>query len=134
MYEIIEHTADIGLFVSGEGLEEFFADAAQGMFAIICESVPEGEAVSCEINLESNDLEGLLVDWLSELLFLFESEMFVPREIRFSAIDRGSLAATCIGAKAHLPVCGSEIKAVTHHLLEVKESVEGFSAKIYLDL
>ncbi|MFH1538129.1 MAG: archease [bacterium] len=134
MYEIIEHTADIGILVEGGELEEFFADAALGMFAIICDSVPEGEAVSHDIILESEDMEGLLVAWLSELLFLFESDGFVPREFRFAELESRVLEAACTGAKTHLPISGTEIKAVTHHLLKVEDTAEGWRAKIYFDL
>lgn len=134
MYEIIEHTADIGILVTGREIEEIFADAARGMLAIICDIVPEGEAVNHDIILESDDTEGLLVEWLSELLFLFESEGFVPCEFRFTDIESRFLEATCTGARVHLPINGTEIKAVTYHLLKVEYTAEGWRAKIYFDL
>ena len=134
MFEFLEHTADVGILVRGETLEEFFAEAARGMFAILCESTPEGEAIVHEINLNANDIESLLVNFLSELLFLFESKSFVPREFQFHHIDEGSLDVVCIGAIAPKPFYGTEIKGITHHMLEVESTPNGLEARIYFDL
>ncbi|MEW6202161.1 MAG: archease, partial [bacterium] len=101
---------------------------------ITCNSPPEGEAITHEIHLVSNDIEALLVDFLSELLFLFEIKNFVPMEFNFAHIDDESLEVICIGTVVSNLVCSTEIKGVTHHLLNVENTANGWEAKIYFDL
>ncbi|MEW5946353.1 MAG: archease [bacterium] len=134
MFEVLDHTADVGILVRADTLDEFFAEAARGMFSILHERTAEGEAVVHEIRLDAQDMETLLVNWLSELLFLFESRNFVPREFRFSALEPELLEATCVGTAVELPAPGTEIKAVTHHMLRVEYTSDGWEARIYFDL
>lgn len=134
MYELVDHTADIGLNVSGADLEEFLSDAALGMFAIICDRPPEGKAVGFEFELEADELEGLLIGWLSELLFLFDTESFVPREFNFIAIEPDRIEVRIEGTEVKSILCAREIKAVTHHLLEVKQDNNGYKARVFFDL
>jgi len=76
-YEIIEHTADIGIKAFGKTLSETFENAAKGMFDIITDKSEIESTGQYEIKLDAPELEQLLVDWLSELLFLNASQNLV---------------------------------------------------------
>ena len=135
-YEFIDHTADIGLKANGATLSEAFAHAAEGMFAIITDSSVIENKGEYHIELSSDDLEQLLVDWLNELLFLQGAENLVFG--RFSVdIDEQKhyLSATISGEefdpKKHQ--IGMEIKAVTYHLLEVHQGNPCF-VKVLFDI
>ncbi|MDH7506401.1 MAG: archease, partial [Candidatus Thermoplasmatota archaeon] len=66
-YELIDHTADVGIKAYGKTLSEAFENAAKGMFDIITNNSQIESIGEYEIFLEADNLEQLLVDWLSEL-------------------------------------------------------------------
>ena len=69
-YEVFEHTADVGIKARGADLGEAFENAALGMFDIISDVDIIETIGEYDITLSSPDIEQLLVDWLSELLFI----------------------------------------------------------------
>jgi SHS2 domain-containing protein len=122
-YEIIEHTADVGLRATGKSLSEAFINIGKGMFDLITdESCIEGKD-TFEIDLFADDLEQLLVDWLSELLFLHDTKQVVFGRFEI-IVDEGK--KTCFGQVFGEPFdsskhkVGMQIKAVTYHMLEVR--------------
>lgn len=134
-YEQIEHTADVGLHVWAGGLEELFAEAALGLISVMGEaSGPVDRAV--HVQIEAPDAEALLVDWLSELLFLFEARDVVPAEmsVRLSR-EPWRLAGEVSGPRSSAFVQhGPAVKAVTYHGLRVEERPGRAEAWVYLDI
>src|SRR4030042_56945 len=98
-FELIEHTADMGLAAYGKNLGEAFANAAYGMFSIIAEldAVKETEMRCVEINEE--DAESLLFEWLNNLLYFFDVEMLLFRRFDIMEFGEGRLVAECYGEK-----------------------------------
>jgi SHS2 domain-containing protein len=133
-FEIVDHTADVGLHVSGESLGQLFADAASGMFSIISEQPPEGWPESHDVKLDAPDVESLIADWLSELLYLFEVKKFFTTGAEIKSIGENKLEAAVRGVRLRGVMCGTEIKAVTQHLLSVDRTIDGFETTIYFDL
>ncbi|RMF90583.1 MAG: archease, partial [Planctomycetota bacterium] len=106
MFETFEHTADIGLRVTAESLEDLFAEAAIGFYTLLCpnlESVhplasrsvvvpfPAAAGEACE-----PDYAELLHDWLSELLYIFDVERFLACRVNV-AFENGELHGTLEG-------------------------------------
>ena len=137
-YEVFEHTADVGIRAYGADLNEAFENAARGMFDIISD-VDIIEAIGeYDITLSSKDVEQLLVDWLSELLFILtvKQVLFSRFEINIEEKDgQWRMEAKALGEdydpKKH--PYHTEIKAVTHHMLEIKED-NGYSIRILFDI
>ena len=77
IYELIDHTADVGVKAYGKSLPEAFENAAKGMFDIITDSSEIESIGQFDINLEAPNIEQLLVDWLSELLYLHSAQNLV---------------------------------------------------------
>jgi SHS2 domain-containing protein len=71
-FVLIEHSADIGLKAYGKTLAEAFANAAYGMFAVIAELDGVREAETRRVELNEDDTESLLFEWLNSLLYLFD--------------------------------------------------------------
>ncbi|RLF40322.1 MAG: archease [Thermoplasmata archaeon] len=119
-YEIIDHTADIGIKAYGETIEEAFENVAKGMFDIITDNSHIDSIGEYMIELEADDLEQLLVDWLSELLFLSSTYNLVFGFFDVKIGDK-KLSAIVRGEEYNLDKhkMGVEIKAVTYHMLEV---------------
>ena len=82
-FEQIDHTADVGLRIYGETLVELFQHAAEGLFDIITVLEKVNVKVSRQVFVNASDRESLLVNWLSELNFLFltRKELFRTFEI-----------------------------------------------------
>ena len=119
-YDLIEHTADVGLKAYGKNISEAFENAAIGMFDIITDSSKIASIGQYDIQLEAHDLEQLLVDWLSELLFLNSAKNLVFGTFKVK-INGNHLSAEVLGEEYDKSKhkMGVEIKAVTYHILEV---------------
>lgn len=121
-YELIEHTADVGVKAYGKSLSEAFEHAAKGMFDIITDTSTIESLGEYKIMLEAPDLEQLLVDWLSQLLFLNGAYSLVFGTFKVT-ITGNHLSARVLGEKYDTKKhrMGVEIKAVTYHMLQVHE-------------
>ena len=139
-YEYLEHTADIKFLAYGKTLEEVFENAALAMFNVIIDTSKVSGETAREIFLKSPDLESLLVDWLSELLYLFEVDEIVFRKFQVKEIkvegSEYSINARVSGEEfysGNLPF-ETEIKAVTYNQLEIEKTVDGWKAQVVVDI
>jgi SHS2 domain-containing protein len=132
-HEPIEHTADVGLRIWAPDLDALFAEAAVALIDVM--GTARGPAERREhVELEAPDLEALFVDWLSEVLFLFDAREFVTRSARPSvARDPWRVTATLDGG-GELQQHGPAVKAVTYHGMDITESPTGYEARVYLDV
>lgn len=135
-YEIIEHTADIGVKAYGNTLSEAFSHAAQGMFDIITDTSQIESKGTYRIELSAETLEELLVDWLGELLFLQGARNLVFGDFNVTVDEKNSkLSANVSGEEldSEKHTIGTEIKAVTYHMLEIHRE-EPFFVKVLFDI
>jgi SHS2 domain-containing protein len=134
-FETIDHTADIGVIVHGRDLGETFANAARAMFSLITDLTNVDEATCREIQVSAEDIEGLLVAWLDELIYLFDVEGIIFKRFEVAAITATELTASSYGEKLnplrHELKMG--IKAATYHMLRVEED-DGFTARVIFDV
>ena len=132
-FEILEHTADVGLRAWGATLEELFAAATEAVAGIAGAWEPgPGEEILVEV--EAADLEGLLVDWLSETLYLFDSRGGALGGVRVASVSRGSCWGSVTLRELGDPDNGVQVKAITYHQLEVTEDEQGWTATVCLDI
>jgi SHS2 domain-containing protein len=135
-YEVFEHTADIGLHAYGQTLPELFANAAFGMESLMVAPEQVGITVSREISVEGHDLVSLLVSWLNELIFLFDTEYLLLRQFEITAFTDTHLTATVSG-EPYDSTChdlSSAIKAATWHEANIESEAEGYKARIIFDI
>jgi SHS2 domain-containing protein len=133
VFEEIDHTGDRALRIYGNDLEELLLNAARGLNTILVSNQITGPGHQEKfIELEALDMEGLLVDWLSELAYWAEIEMLI-----FHEFDIQSVSPKHINAK----LCGTpvkqltkHIKAVTYHNLEIVRSSTGLTATVVFDV
>ncbi|HEU5300091.1 MAG TPA: archease [bacterium] len=134
-YEVIEHTADVGIVAHGRTLAEVFANAARGMmsFLIAPEAVQPAEAR--RITAEADDREGLLVAWLNELLVLLNGDGFVPRAFRIERLTDTHLEADVLGEPVHPERhrFRLDVKAATYHQLEIRRNAD-WHARVIFDV
>ena len=130
MYEWVEHTAEVELHVAAESREAVFAEALAA-FAELVSRDDRGERVEHEVTAEAQDDATLLAAWLDELVFLAETEDFVPERLERLQLDGTRLRAVVAGHRgrpAHL------VKAVTYHGLEVARNGDVWRARVVLDV
>ncbi len=135
--ERIDHTADEGVIVQADTLEDLFKAMAHEMFRIICpadDSIHEREEHS--LSVEGDDYAELLVNWLSELNFLFQTEQILLAETTSLTLNEKRLHAK-ISADHYDPdrhMLATEIKAVTYHHLYVEKQKSGWKAQVIFDI
>jgi SHS2 domain-containing protein len=134
-FDVIDHTADAGIVAYGCDLREAYANAAHGMFSLIAED-PEGtEDFSRQVDIQSPDREALLVDWLNELIFIFEVDHAILSSFEIDDLSENRLLARVRGhridpARHRLK---TEVKAATYHTLRIDEG-NGCSIRVILDM
>ena len=135
-YEVFEHTADIGLNAYGRTLPELFIHAAQGMESLMVAPEQVQARVRREIVVEGHDTISLLIAWLNELIFLFDTEYLLLRQFQIDALTETQLQARASGEPydAQRHDLGSAIKAVTWHEAAVEETDDGYKARIIFDI
>ncbi len=135
-YKLIDHTADFGIHVFGLNPKDLFINAASAMFEQIAESEDKSWEKKHDIKISGADWPDLMVNWLRELLFLWSARQMLIKDIDISSITETGLAAV-LAYDAYHPdnhILKSEIKAVTYHQIQVKESSTGWEAKIIFDV
>jgi len=132
-YEVIDHTADIAIKTSGDSLAEAFGNAAFAMFDIMADASAIKPVGEVRVEVEAQDLGQLLVDWLSELLYLVDVEDVLFSEFEV-VIDGLKLSAVVRGEKMDPARHGlkTDIKAVTYHMLEIDE--DNNSVQVLFDI
>ncbi|TLZ81690.1 MAG: archease [Methanobacteriota archaeon] len=119
-YEEIDHTADVGIRAYGRTVDELFANAAEGMFSFIADLSRVKPVGEVEVRLEADDLPTLLLRWLSELLYVHETQrlLFSSFEVHVVGMSlEGRARGEAIEKKRH--ELKLAIKAVTRHGLTV---------------
>ena len=131
-FEEVEHTADIAIRVWGRDLAQLFANAAYGMACQLADLEKITPASKYQVELDADDTEWLLVNWLSELLYLGERDDQVFTDFDMLEVTPTHLRAIARGG----PVEEYEghIKAVTFSELEIIESDEGYETTIVFDV
>lgn len=134
-YETFDHTADIGLYAYGKSLEELFAHAGQGFTQIVTEIDAIRPLLKRSISLKSETSEGLLQCFLSELIFLLDTESLLFS--RFAvALSPGEARIEAEGEPfdASRHPFKTEVKAVTLHQLKIEKEGESYRATVVFDL
>jgi SHS2 domain-containing protein len=134
-FEILDHTADIGIIAFGSTLPELFEHAAYGMCSLMFDLTGMPSSTSRPIAAIGDTIDDLLVGWLSEILAVAEIA-----DLAFSAfvVDRleiGGVQGSAGGvAASKLPLIGPPVKAVTYHELAVVETPDHWWARIIFDV
>jgi SHS2 domain-containing protein len=133
-YEVLEHTADVGVRATGATVEEAFAQATRGLAEIIGAWRPnEGEPVAIEV--EADDLGALLVDWLSEILYLHDARDAVIAGLDVARVADGRASGTvALASRGDRVLEGTQVKAVTYHQLAVEKCGDEWVATVFFDV
>ena len=135
-YRLIDHTADTGFRVWGSSLKEVFEHAAFALFDIMADLKNISPVAEKTVEVTCDDMEALMVDWLSELNYLFFTEGLIFSDFSVMDINEGYLSARVKGER-YRPndhIIHTEVKAITYHGMYIRQNREVWEAQVILDL
>jgi SHS2 domain-containing protein len=142
-FEFFDVTADVGYRAYGNNLGNAFENAAIAMFEVITDTSAVKHLIEKQIELEAEDKYALFYDWLSELLFFHDAEylVFSKFDVKiYSKVDEDReiyyLVATAWGEEFD-PLRHerrSEVKAVTYHMMDIKDENLNVMLQVILDI
>lgn len=135
-FRILEHPADVGIEAWGRSTAAAFEHAARGLLSVLADCSTVEPTVRREVVVNGSDSENLLVRWLSELLYLFDGERFLPADLEIVALSENALRAIVLGERVDpgKHSLRSDVKAITYHQLRVKEEGDRCIVTVYLDI
>ena len=136
MYEVFDHTADLGLRIRARELNELFEEAARALFSVIVSDVGEIRPTErVQLMVEAEGREELLRDWLAELLYIFHTRHMIFSQFTAEVDDTrvtGIVRGEPIDPARH--EIDAEIKAITYHGLKVELGENGWLAEVIVDV
>lgn len=134
-FEVIDHTADVGIAAYGKDLKEAFANAAYALFSLMVDLEGVDETSCHDVKVTAEDQDDLLVAWLNELIYIVEVENVLFKRFEVGELTETRLSATCYGEtidpQRHKLKVG--VKAATYHMLRIDKG-DGFRVQVLLDI
>jgi SHS2 domain-containing protein len=144
LFTYLDHVADLRFIAYGDTLENVFENAAKAMFSVIADIKNIEPKCSFPVEIEADSPENLMVNFLSELLFLFDAEeiLFGPIAVKEIKIveKNGEKTYMMTAVAAGEPIdnkkqnCKTEVKAVTYNGIRIDKTPDGFETEVVLDL
>ena len=134
-FEVIEHTADVGIIAYGRSLGELFANAAAGMMHFLIDRAMVRKAERRTMTVEADDRESLLINWLSDLLVVLNADGFIPADFNILELTDTRLTAEIAGEPVDRTrhAFRLDVKAATYHALEIGKN-DCWHARIIFDV
>ena len=135
-FGVLEHTADVGFEAFGRTCEEVFSNAARALMDLMVDAATVEPAAGLGIDVAAPDGMSLLVNWLSEVLYLFDAEHWLWRDFEVKRANENSLTAVARGekfdpARHRIKLL---VKAITYHQLALDKTADGWRAQVYVDI
>jgi SHS2 domain-containing protein len=132
-FEILEHTADVGIRAVAGTAEGVFEQATFGLLDITG-ALRSGSGTEIRIDVEANDIGALLVYWLEEVLYLQDARDSIIMAVDVGSVTGGRATGTVTIAPREEELEGTAVKAITYHQLKVEETSDGWVAVVFFDI
>jgi len=134
-FDIVNHTADVSIIAYGADIRQAFVNAARALFNLITELGDVAEILHRDIELTAPDQESLLVEWLNELIYLFDTEHIVFKRFDITELNSTRLKARSYGEKVNSSKhrLKTGVKAATYHMLKVDKD-NGCKVQVLFDI
>jgi SHS2 domain-containing protein len=135
-FRVLEHTADVGFEAFGATREEVFANAASALMYLMVETESVERRQELPLRAEGSDLPSLLVNWLSEVVYLCDAESWLFRDFAVDDLTDHSVVGKARGEKFDRKRHQLKllVKAITYHQLDMRETGQGWRAQVYVDI
>lgn len=130
MYRWVEHTAELELEIEASSLEGVFEDGLGALAELLGDDL-SGPRTTRDVAVPGRERAVLLADWLEELVFLAETEEFVPERLAALEVTEDGLSTVVEGRRGAPPPL---VKGVTYHDLELRRDNGSWRARIVLDV
>jgi len=133
---VLEHTADVGFEAFGQTREEVFVNAARALTDLMVDAAEVRPAAAVPIEATAASETDLVVNWLSEVLYLFDAERWLFSGFEISRLTMCSLAAVGRGEKFDPArhAIKLQVKAITYHQLALEHGAGGWRVQVYVDI
>lgn len=135
-FEFLEHTGDLGFRAYGRSLAELFCHAAEALFHVITDPQTVRPAEARKIAIEANSLDELMISWLNEFVYLFDTQGLLFHDFDFTYLNEKALQATARGEaydESRHPI-KTTVKSATYHQLHIRQQKGIWEAQVILDL
>lgn len=122
-YQILEHTADVKVKAFGKDKKELFLNMLKGMASILQPEVKSKQRKVRKIKIKSIGLETLLVDFLSEALYLTQVNKEIYNNVKFKSFTDTEIEGELIGQR--IERLEEDIKGVTYHEIDIHQKRDG---------
>ncbi|MBF0118325.1 MAG: archease [Desulfobacterales bacterium] len=135
-YRLFDHTADFGMEIFGKDLKDLFCNAQYALFDQITELASIKNENKKEIKVIGADLPDLMINWLRELLYLWNGKELLVNKTEVIYIKDNEMLAVVyyVSYDPDQHLIKKEIKAVTYHQIEVLKISSGYRARVIFDL
>ncbi|MBT4334652.1 archease [archaeon] len=133
-YEYLSHTADAKFRAFGKTIENAFENSAIAMFDILGKTKKVKSVIEKKININSDNQEALLYDFLEELLFLLDTEGLFLHKITDLVIKENSLTCIIEGDDYKNYDLSGDIKAITYNDMSIKKTNNGYEIVVVVDI
>jgi SHS2 domain-containing protein len=131
VYRWLDHTSERELWIEDETPKAVLGEAAIALGDLLREH-RQGEAVTHPVRISAPDLPALLVEWLEELVYLAETDGFVPERVVEMDLAGNAVEAVVAGQRTAPQTL---VKGVTYHRLEFAQDDENaWHARVILDV
>jgi SHS2 domain-containing protein len=135
-FEIIDHTADTAVIAYGADLKQLFSNAALALFSLVTDPKSIRQELQRDVKIISEDRDTLLVEWLNELIYLFDAEHILFSRFDIEKLTNDCLKASCYGENVDPLRHGIRmgVKAATYHMLKIDKDSNGYKVQIIFDI
>ncbi|MBP1738621.1 MAG: hypothetical protein H6Q48_914 [Deltaproteobacteria bacterium] len=135
-FEFVDHTGDLGVRVSGESLPRLFEQAAEALTFILTDPETIRIKKTRKLLLKAKTDEELLITWLNEFVYLFDTEGLLFKAFEVLSIHDHHLEALAQGEiyiEGRHPI-KTAVKAATYHQLKISRHQGVWTAQVIFDL
>ncbi len=136
MFELLDHTADIGFRAWGETAAKLFENAALALVSIAFEVQTIQPLEPYPLAVTGEDYESLLVNWLSEVLYYMDAQQVLLRRIEVEHIGPENVVGRGWGEPLERGRHQARliVKGITYHQLKIERTGELWRATVFLDV
>jgi SHS2 domain-containing protein len=139
-FRFLEHTADMYIEADGKNIKEAFSNVAVGLGFMIISSDNVAPKTEKKIDVESEDEQSLLFDFLSQFLIFQDAKSLVFHKVTVEKIEEKKgklhLVAKAWGEKYNPKKHeeGTHVKAITYHYMNIKKGKDKVTVKVLVDI
>jgi len=135
-FQLLEHPSDIGFLARGGSREEALAEASRALTTIMVDPSAIQLREERAVYVSGGDPASQVVNWLNEILFLFDAEGLALGEFTIEAWNDAGIQGRVYGERLdpERHELRTAVKAVTYHQFDLRQTPEGWELRVFVDI